>query len=141
MQANKTHKITFLSVCWYDLYFPRIISIQYVKCICASTLLSSSTKAKNEILMMSLEFCEGKKQQLTSYPYPSHPPTQPCVCCCQIDQDVSLSAAVPMLMLCLSLKVFTTEAAGDWSTLRDSLILPSVGSRPKYFTWKNKRLL
>lgn len=43
-----------------------------------------------------------------------------------------------MVMLCLSLSVFTTVAAGDWSTLRDSLILPSVGSRPKYFTCETK---
>lgn len=40
----------------------------------------------------------------------------------------------PMEMLCFSLSVLTTVAAGEWSTFRESLILPSVGSRPKYFT-------
>lgn len=40
----------------------------------------------------------------------------------------------PMEMLCFSLSVLTTVAAGDWRTFLESLILPSVGSRPKYFT-------
>lgn len=40
----------------------------------------------------------------------------------------------PMEMLCLSLKVLTTVAAGDWSTFRESRIRPSVGSLPKYLT-------
>lgn len=37
-------------------------------------------------------------------------------------------------MLLLSFRVLTTVVAGDWSTFRESLILPSAGSRPKYFT-------
>ncbi|TNN63718.1 hypothetical protein EYF80_026035 [Liparis tanakae] len=43
-----------------------------------------------------------------------------------------------MEMLCFSLRVLTTVAAGDWSTFRESLILPSVGSRPKYLTCEHK---
>lgn len=47
------------------------------------------------------------------------------------------SFIVPMVMLCLSVIVFTSDAVGDWRTFRESLILPSVGSRPKNFTcWK-----
>lgn len=42
----------------------------------------------------------------------------------------------PMEMLCFSLSVLTSVAAGDWSTFRESLILPSVGSRPKYLTYE-----
>lgn len=39
-----------------------------------------------------------------------------------------------MEMLCFSLSVLTTVATGDWRTFLESLILPSVGSRPKNFT-------
>lgn len=41
-------------------------------------------------------------------------------------------------MLCFSLSVLTTVATGDWSTFLESLILPSVGSRPKYLTCQKK---
>lgn len=40
----------------------------------------------------------------------------------------------PMEMLCFSLMVLTRVAAGELRTFRESLILPSVGSRPKYLT-------
>lgn len=42
----------------------------------------------------------------------------------------------PTEMLCFSLSVLTTVAAGDCSTFLESLILPSVGSRPKYLTYQ-----
>lgn len=40
----------------------------------------------------------------------------------------------PKTILFLSVRVLSTVVAGDCRILRESLILPSVGSRPKYLT-------
>lgn len=50
----------------------------------------------------------------------------------ELDDDCEIDS--PITILLLSFRVLTTLVAGDCSTLRESLILPSAGSRPKYFT-------
>lgn len=53
---------------------------------------------------------------------------------CHCDEVDDSGAVPPRTILFLSVRVLSTVVAGDCRTLRESLILPSVGSRPKYLT-------
>lgn len=57
----------------------------------------------------------------------------------ELDDDCETDS--PITMLLLSFRVLTAVIAGDWRTLRESLILPSAGSRPKYLTYVKEAYL
>lgn len=57
----------------------------------------------------------------------------------ELDDDCEIDS--PITMLLLSFRVLTAVIAGDWRTLRESLILPSAGSRPKYLTYVKEAYL
>lgn len=116
-------------------------------CTCCSLqcslIMSMPTAAGGNLFMCSTGpsddiwcswFCRFFSRNILRQNLNSLNPRYPVVLVCHKSVLFAWLLLEPMEMLCLSLRVLTTVAAGDCSTFRESLILPSVGSRPKYLT-------
>lgn len=91
----------------------------------------SNSRKSTENSLCTAPFVTGSEDHASTM---TTKPTKSLRCSCHKSVLLALPLLAPTEMLCFSLSVLTTVAAGDWSTFLESLIRPSVGSRPKYLT-------
>lgn len=137
MKTNKTH-LKGNSLKWWPflkVHLPLINICAFIS-ICTHPLMS--VVGKNGFNELNLHSSMSRKSRVNpSEDHASTTPAQPTTSLWGSCHESALLAWLlvePTEMLCFSLSVLTTVAAGDWSTFLESLILPSVGSRPKYLT-------